>query len=195
VAGPLLLVAGLGFEAAPIARAGRHRRLPVTVLVAGPGPERARTLAQALTPPPRLLLGVGLAGALRPLPRGSIVVPESVGAPGKPDLTPTLPLPGFPPKGRLLTMPTVIAEPKEKGHLAAEALAVDQESYLWLTLAAEAGIPMGILRVVLDGPEDALPHRSSPSSWLTLPALAANALAARQVLTSTVLALSEELLR
>jgi adenosylhomocysteine nucleosidase len=193
---PVLLVSGLSFEAEPVAAGLRRQRLPARVVVAGPGPLRAERLTAFLAERPAAVVGFGLCGALDPsLGAGAVVVPRTVGMAGAEDLPTTLPVPGRAAQGRLLTVVLPVANPSEKARLASEAVAVDQESYVWLRAARAAGIPMAILRMVLDGAGEPLPMWSKPESWISALTLPGRALALRRRLTDAVLALLPDLLR
>lgn len=139
---------------------------------------------------PRGVLALGFAGALGPLQAGTLVVAREVlpapGGAGEPipisgDLqarlleaarrcrTPVV-------EGALVTATSLVARPREKARLgrATGALAVDMESLAVVREARRAGVPVGVVRAVLDEADEALPpfaiamaHGAGP--WLVAP--------------------------
>lgn len=114
---------------------------------------------------PRLLLSLGFSGSLRPdLSVGSLVLAtEVVDCEGNcwPALHPTDFAAHTSALGRLLTMPDLIGDPKEKQRLGRQndALAVDMESAVAARLCHERHIPFACVRAVSDDCATALsPH-------------------------------------
>ncbi|MFN4260145.1 MAG: hypothetical protein ACK4RK_12685 [Gemmataceae bacterium] len=149
--------------------------LTLLVLQTGIGADRtAAALTWLLQAPllgnvpyrPRVVLSAGFAGALREgLRAGDVVLAtEIVDAQGSrwPATWPgELPAGEWRPplrRGRLLTMPHLVGDPKEKQRLGQtqDAWAVDMESAIVAQACTRAGIPFGCLRVVTDDVHTAL---------------------------------------
>jgi nucleoside phosphorylase len=136
----------------------------------GMGPERARQAAMA-SPPTRSMLVWGCAGGLVPeCAPGTILVANRVvddrGAEW--DVPLATPLAswaaehGLPVRqGTLLTTAEALVTRDAKRHAAARgAVAVDMEAAAIVQVAAQRRLPVAVVRVVLDGVDDALPPPS-----------------------------------
>jgi adenosylhomocysteine nucleosidase len=118
---------------------------------------------------PKLVLSAGFSGALRPQQRVGdlILATEVVDQDGRswPTTWPGELPPGEwrPPlaRGRILTMPALIADPALKKSLGErfDALAVDMESATLAQLCQQQNIPFGCLRVISDGLDTPLSPR------------------------------------
>ncbi len=185
----ILIVTGLQREAAILRRAltsaragsapeGSAPGLPapdIAVTCGGPGPAGvARAVQTALGDEgvakpggrPRLLLSMGLAGALVPGPgAGDVCWPVEVAdaqdrvhraAPLPPDVAARF---GIMVGGRLFSSaePLADAPAKAAAHADHGALLVDMESFALAEIAARLAIPFGALRVVADEAGDRLP--------------------------------------
>lgn len=141
------------------------------VVQSGPGAARAAVAAEhALDAGASLLVSWGLAGGLdAKLAPGTIVAPRRVlqrdAAPLAVDaswhsrlmvLADEFPFE----QGDVLTVPAALesAEAKHAAAAASGAVAVDMESAAIAAVAARAGVPFVVLRVVFDGVADALPR-------------------------------------
>jgi hypothetical protein len=163
------VIVGLELEAKALgAASGEH--CP-SVYVSGPGDERARiAAARAIDAGARGLISFGLAGGLLPeAAPGTVVLPATivseagewrVDAPWHDGLKRALA-----PRFRMIeasvfSSAAVVTTPLAKAALAARtgAAAVDMESAAVASTAAAAGLPFVAVRVVADGPEDALPE-------------------------------------
>lgn len=166
----IAFIAALALESASL-----RRHLPRTpgwlVLQSGPGRERAaRAAERAVEQGAGLLVSWGLAGGLADgLAPGSVLLPHQVveagGEPAPVDAAwhariatavGARPLE----HGTLLTAPAAVESPAAKRAAAAAtgAVAVDMESAGVAAAAARARVPFVVLRVVVDGVDDALPH-------------------------------------
>lgn len=192
--GDVLIIGALRFELAGLRRRPelRNCRFGVT----GMGRSRARTALGALlrVHRPSVVLGVGLCGGLSD---GSepfdLAVPYSAVCEGDEEER-TLDGRGLAQKmavscrcrtGRMLSVSRVAATPAEKHRLACLYAAdwVDQETFGWCEAAQDGSVPFIALRVVLDGPYDALPVWRAPRTWPAACSLPAAALRARRILT------------
>jgi adenosylhomocysteine nucleosidase len=138
--------------------------------VSGPGLAQARTAAlEAVEQGASALIGWGLAGGLSAeAVSGAVLLPEQLlseagswpaDTPWRARIADALEPDFRPLAGTLYSAPAVLKDPAAKAALAAAtgAAAVDMESAAIARVAFEAGIPCLILRVVADGPGDALP--------------------------------------
>jgi nucleoside phosphorylase len=169
----LALVVALDVERAVLARI--HRRLGLAaqlpILQSGQGSTHARrTAGEALNAGARALLCIGLAGGLAAdVASGDIIVARRVvdetGAAWSCDAAwvdaIVRRLGGRVHAGTLLSAATVIGTPAAKAAAAARygALACDMEAAAIARVAAESGVPFVAVRVISDGPQDALPSR------------------------------------
>lgn len=167
----LALVVALDVERAVLAR--MHRRLGLAahlrVLQSGQGAVHARrTAGEAVSAGAEALLCIGLAGGLSAdVASGDIVVARTVvdetGAAWRCDAAwvdaIVRRLGGRVHVGTLLSASTVIGTPAAKTAAAARygALACDMEAAAVALVAAESGVPFVAVRVISDGPDDALP--------------------------------------
>ncbi len=157
---PLIgVICGAQAEAAALGALWRDTRLMVVFSGARPG--RAEAQARAcLAAGCRALLSFGTAGGLAPgLAPGALLAPAAVLAG---DGTRWEPAPWLVPQGTagdLLGADRLVADPAAKAalHAGTGAVAVDMESHRVARVAAEAGLPFGLLRAVLDPVERALP--------------------------------------
>jgi adenosylhomocysteine nucleosidase len=167
------VVAALGIERRCLARGLRGGgRWTVTVRQCGPGAVRARQTAEtAAAEGAAGLISWGLAGGLAAgTEPGTVVLPSRVLQAGAgtafgvdaawrdrlaAELGPRLRLH----EGPLLAVDEVLHDPADKARAASKsgAAAADMESAGVAAAAAAAGLPFVVLRVVADGPEDALP--------------------------------------
>jgi adenosylhomocysteine nucleosidase len=166
----IAIVAALEAECVSLHRAVA-RGAPWLVVQSGPGEARAAAAAErALAAGAVGLLSWGLAGGLdaRVAP-GTIVVPRRVlrehGAPYAVATEWHEHLAGRAralgvSDGDLLTVTAALHSPQEKqaAHAATGAVAVDMESAAIADVAARAGVPFAVTRVVVDGAADALPR-------------------------------------
>lgn len=140
------------------------------LLVSGPGLERAaQTARQAIATGARALISLGLAGGLaREAQTGAVCLPLKLIGPGGEwpadgqwqarvaaaidSIAPMI-------DGPVYSSRSVLTDPDEKRRLAEQtgAVAVDMESAAIAEAAADAGVQFIALRIVADGPEDALP--------------------------------------
>lgn len=177
----ILIITGLEREAAILRRAlTRARRAAearaastdvpaVAVACGGPGPAGvacALETAPAGGGRPRLLLSMGLAGALIPgLAAGDVCWPaELLSEAGEVRSTATLPRNtalrfGIRCGGRLLSCSQPLADRRTKAFAHADhgAQLVDMESFALAEIAARRAIPFAVLRVVADEAGDRLP--------------------------------------
>lgn len=167
------IVTGMASEVRALRRAaGAGAR----ALCLGPGPEAAaRAARQLLDDGARALVSAGLCGALDPaLEAGSLVLPARIvsradparswmaDAPWHAAVAGRLGAQGPIATGAMLGSDTAVVSVAGKHSLAARtgAVAVDMESHAVAAVAAEAGVPLLVLRAVADSADDALP------SWL-----------------------------
>ena len=135
------------------------------LVVSGMGADAARRAGQTLlTAGAEALVSVGTAGALQPdLQPGDLCIPEQIlwqsqNFPTAPVLVESFQR-RFPTAraGALLSLPQVLSDPQEKAKYAEQALAVDMESGVLAALAAQQGVPVLALRVVIDTHDTRLP--------------------------------------
>lgn len=132
---------------------------------------------------PSAVLGVGFCGGLRDSAGcGHVAVPAEVVSDRGGD--PVALRVGPRARGRMVSVARVAADPEEKARLARRFGAdyVDQESYGWALAAARFGLPLTVVRVVLDGPGDVLPTWHRPASWPSAALLPVRAFAVRRIL-------------
>ena len=158
----ILILAALREEVAKIRRSDR-----VTVALTGDGAARAwRGAAAAIErTAPRLVIGIGIAGALSSdLCRGDLVVARTIvdenGAWNACD--PAMVTVSMEAGGKPVTLVTTgaIATPLEKRNLAGSlegSAAVDLESAAWQRAATERSLPFTTIRCILDTADEALP--------------------------------------
>lgn len=200
-----LWLCALRFEASALANASRH--LNVQVVTTGVGPVRAKetTIQQIETIQPDYLVGLGFCGGLRAgVARGDIVIPSEVmdGASGETIRVASVPsevlerLRASTPSQRtryggnlhqgerMVSVDRIAGsvEAKRRLHDSSNASFVDQESYTFAAVAKTYGLPISIIRVVLDGPGDRLPSWRTPKDWPTVFRIPYQAIAARSVL-------------
>jgi adenosylhomocysteine nucleosidase len=151
---------------------GRAAASHPAVYCSGPGPERAaRAAARAIEAGARALVSFGLAGGLRAdAEPGTVLLPARVvdaagafesDALWRERLAAML-APGFRVlEAPLVSVDRVVTEVADKAALAGRfgAAAVDLESAAIARAAARARLPFVALRVVADGPSDALPAK------------------------------------
>ena len=164
-----LIVAALPFEVG-----GLKGVAPCSMVVTGPGPERARQgLTRALVQvTPSWIVAMGFCGGLheafKPL---SWAIPEVVAsALDRGQAAPPIacaPWPLLPAAGRLVTVGQLQPTARAKAELGAvtDAYWVDMESYPWAVIAQAAGIPFTVVRIVLDGVSESVPTRDNWRSW------------------------------
>jgi adenosylhomocysteine nucleosidase len=220
----IALVAALEAECESLHRAVA-RGAPWLVVQSGPGEARAVVAAErALAAGAIGLISWGLAGGIDvTVAPGTIVVPRRVlrehGAAYA--VTPewherlaaragTLGMSA----GDLLTVAAALHSPREKqaAHAATGAVAVDMESAAIAAVAARAGVPFAVARVVVDGAADALPRNAegwvdergarrlspvlravvTPSEWSVLATLGRRFAVARRALERFAEALAAE---
>jgi adenosylhomocysteine nucleosidase len=139
------------------------------VVCSGPGSEKAAAAARAATAESSAgLLVWGFAGGLSVAP-GTIVLPRAVVAAGRRYATAAnwqdriaaaLASGQTVTDGDLYSASGVIDRPRDKRALAERsgAVAVDLEAAAIGRVACERGVPFAVVKIVLDGPEDALPR-------------------------------------
>ncbi len=176
----VLLCAATAFEARLLARSvglapGRrpepHPGPRIVLVRVGVGAPLLPALPPpGVSPPVTALLGVGLCGGLATAAApGTVVVATAIQDAGggkrpchagwgamahRAAVAERVPLLG----GPVFWSPRLLLSPEEKAAAAATgAVAVDMESGPLLAFAADRGLPFAALRVVLDGPEEALP--------------------------------------
>lgn len=172
----IAFVAALALECSSLRR--QLPRAPSWLVVqSGPGAARAaRAAAQAIDGGARVLVSWGLAGGLSAaLAPGAAVLPRRILSPSGESwnadavwhsrvaaLAVELGLEC----GDLLSVPAALESPAAKRSAAAStgAVAVDMESAAVAAAAARAGVPFLVLRVVVDGRDDALPAHSE--QWI-----------------------------
>jgi adenosylhomocysteine nucleosidase len=105
---------------------------------------------------PRLLISVGFSGALKPEQRaGDLVLATEVGGPQGhrwPAVRPAVWANRDIAAGRLLTVPQLVSDPREKQRLGRQydALAVDMECVVAARLCHQHNVPFACLRVISD---------------------------------------------
>lgn len=162
---------GLALEAGRLAAVA-----PDLPIASGAGPAARAAVGGLLEAGAEALLGFGLAGGLGPeVGTGDLIVATAVVEAGgrahacdqawQTHLQAVLTGPHRVRSGPLLGADRVLLEPAEKRALAAAtgALAVDTESHHLAALAAEAGRPFAVLRVVVDRAGDRLPPFAAAS--------------------------------
>lgn len=167
------VIVALGLERRsldPVTRIGNA----VTVLQSGPGPERAAAAARGVVRSgATALMSWGIAGGLveRAQP-GTVVIPDAVidvdGSELEVDprlrleLIEALRVAPDLLAGRIVSVERILATPAAKTCSASVsgAVAADMESGAIARVAAEAGLPFVVVRVVADGPSDFLPRHA-----------------------------------
>jgi adenosylhomocysteine nucleosidase len=184
--GRTLAVAALPFEAGAWSRYADGRRL--VVRITGMGSKAAGALEEAIRAErPDRVVGFGLCGGIAPGARtGTLAVPAWVGLEEGCTRMALAALPLLAAEGGMWTVPTVVARPAAKRDLWQRTGAswVDQEAAHWASVCATLDIPCSVVKVVIDGPDAALPTRRDISSWAALPGLPLRAWAARHVLAA-----------
>lgn len=187
--GPLHLIVALASEFSCLPRGPLRRQ---RALRCGPGPAAAEFAARAaIRDGAGGLLVFGFAGGIaRGSVCGSVVLPEHVqdadgqrlatDAAWRARLAAALPTGIRAEAGDLVASEIVVTTPAAKrGRAAATgAVALDMESAAVAAVALEAAIPFVVLKVVIDGPDDALPPdiahwvdgygRARIAPWLTV---------------------------
>lgn len=161
---PFIVVAtGLSFEA-------RMARSEWTRVCCGRGTHMAVALATAIAPECRGILSFGIAGGIDPQLRpGAVIVASSViGANGVKGALPTderwaqglLRACFHPLHAPVLGVDAPAVEPADKLRLFRQtgAAAVDMESHIAASVAAEHGLPLAVLRVVADPVDQRIPQ-------------------------------------
>jgi adenosylhomocysteine nucleosidase len=139
-------------------------RRDVWAVETGVGPaasERALDWLLAQAPRPAFVLSAGFSGALRPgLRVGDLLLADRVADAGGGDWEATWPPSGAAdlPRGRLLTVPSLVGDPAEKRRLGERfgADAADMETAAVARRCAAAGVPFGCLRAISDDVETPL---------------------------------------
>ncbi len=156
----MIVVVGLAFEARIAAGPGLH------VICGGNGKNLPATISAAIADGCRGLLSFGVAGGLDPaLQPGTCVIGSAVLSgkrrmptddPWSQRLLQTIPNPVH---GTLLGVPAPIACPDAKRalYLTTGALAVDMESHVVASMAAQHGVPMAAIRVITDPAKRTIP--------------------------------------
>jgi adenosylhomocysteine nucleosidase len=179
----VLVVAALPFELGAMRGQAGSYRWGVT----GVGQRAAAGLTSLIERHrPRAVVGIGFCGGLRQdAQRGTVAIPAEVVDERGGSPIAFYPHPGG--WGRIGSVGRVAADPGEKARLRERSGAdwVDQESYAWARVAARRGIPLTVVRVVLDGPHEFLPTWGRPESWPAALFLPARALWARRILRET----------
>lgn len=132
---------------------------------------------------PRAVVGIGFCGGLgERAHRGAVAIPAEVVSEHGGNPLAFTPCPGA--GGRIVSVRRIAADPDGKARLAERFAAdyVDQESYGWAQAAAEAGVALAVVRVVLDGPGEFLPTWRRPASWPGACLLPARAWRIRRIL-------------
>lgn len=179
------IVVALASEAATLARAVKPERLTTlpegaTLYLSGMGPEAARRAAVTLAEAGAQALAVfGVAGALSSqLPNGRLFCPERItdeegrDYPADPawraGLQRRLAMP-VQMAGSLLSVAAPLLTPAAKAaaHQRRGALAVDMESAAVAAVARERGLPLLVLRAIVDQHDDAIPWalNDAVDSW------------------------------
>ena len=166
----IAVIAALELEADILRRVPRFSESPIHV--SGPGPERAGAAAlRAVEAGAEALVVWGVAGGLtQNADCGTVMLPARILADGGAwssdaswceRIASALGSGLAPVDLPLFSMDHVLSDPEQKGALAGSsgAAAVDMESAAVARVAAEAGLPFVVLRVVADGPDDALPDK------------------------------------
>jgi adenosylhomocysteine nucleosidase len=147
----------------------------IFVIQSGPGADAAnRSALYAVANGATALISWGLAGGLNPAAvPGTLILPKRVVAPGLATLETTgqwrsrleslCPSDLSVNSGDLATVPRVLLTPAEKAlaEIELSAVAADMESWAIGDVARRAGLPFAVVRVIVDGPEDALPEQIS----------------------------------
>jgi len=167
-AAQVAVIAALELEARTLRRP--RSALPATVYVSGPGRARAEaSAARAVTAGACAMLSWGLAGGLDSSVRtGTVIVPAHVidesGSLATHDawrraIVARLDADFIISEGPLYSADAVVTSVTDKRAIARRtgAVAVDMESAGIARVASRAGLPFLALRVVADGPDDALP--------------------------------------
>jgi nucleoside phosphorylase len=173
----LLVVAALRFES--ISSKQWH------TVVTGAGPERARSGLEAVLNRihPDHILAVGLCGGLNPVDAiGAYAIPTELVAGYDYGVYACAPWPGITAQGRLVSVCKLAATPEEKARLREQHNArwVDMETFAWASVAAAQGIPLTVIRVIVDGARDYIPSWQVRKSWGSALTLAMHALLARR---------------
>nr|WP_243239273.1 hypothetical protein [Sulfobacillus harzensis] len=156
------------------------------------GRERARHgLQQAVEHRcPQRILAVGLSGGLHPNARtGESGEPAWVVGENPGDRPiPLNPWPGHRPRGGLVTVHQLAANPAAKAQLRDRFQAdwVDMETYAWAQVARQGNIPLTVIRVVVDGPASWMPTWRRITSWPAAVGLPWRSWVAQRVLTRQV---------
>src|ERR1044071_4035832 len=157
----MIAVVGMAFEARIAARLG------VPVVCGGDGTHLEKSLARAMAAGCRGLISFGVAGGLAPgLKPGTCIIGSSVIDEGEERLTDArwsqrlrriIPDTQY---GPLLGVrqPIALAEDKSALHEKTGALAVDMESHVVARAAAQHGVPLAAIRVVVDPVERTIPR-------------------------------------
>ncbi|MFW5832695.1 MAG: 5'-methylthioadenosine nucleosidase [Pseudomonadota bacterium] len=157
------VVVGLERERRSLVRGWGHGYAPMPLLAVAMGPEAATRAAEhLLASGAEFLVAFGTAGALDPALRpGDLVVPDTVGDGDtsirlqQDDLRARLEASG----GRLLGVRTPLVEIDAKIDAAARGFAaVDMESFAVARVAGEAGVPVRVVRAIVDPARRRLPH-------------------------------------
>ncbi|HBS28661.1 MAG TPA: hypothetical protein DEB06_04235 [Phycisphaerales bacterium] len=153
-----VVICPLAYERSFLTRALKGR---ATLLVSGPGPDRAARAVEAVgghaNPKPPLVVLCGTAGALRdcePAPRVGAVIDSEARRWEAPAL-----VPGSDAPVAVLGLDEVVASPARKAQLAGAfgAHLVDTESASFAEACERLGLRWAIVRAVSDGPREALP--------------------------------------
>lgn len=177
-ASKLAIVVALGVERACLASAPTRAGDNTLVVQSGPGLERAAAAARsAIAGGARALMSFGLAGGVAPgVAPGAVVLPERivtetarswrVDAAWRTALAELLAAEFELANGALLSTARVLVEPEDKAAAfhTHGAVACDMESAAICAVAAEAGLPSVVVRVVADTLEDRLP--ADVATWV-----------------------------
>jgi adenosylhomocysteine nucleosidase len=157
----MIAVVGMAFEARIAARLG------VPVVCGGDGRHLERSLARAMAAGCKGLISFGVAGGLAPgLKPGTCIIASSILDEGEERLTDErwsqrlrriIPDTAH---GPLLGVhePIALADQKSALHRKTGALAVDMESHVVARAAAQHGVPLAAIRVVVDPVERTIPR-------------------------------------
>ena len=177
----ILVVFAVEAEFAPWKRRWKFRKLPgglprfeaqfggarVSAVLSGMGQEHALEVARRVLPErPDICISTGLAGALRGEYRvGEILAARLVSEVGEPlavashpELLSTAVDCGARQIERFATSRTIVARAEEKRSLAAQAEAVEMESYTILAEAARYGVPAVAIRAISDTVDFDMPY-------------------------------------
>jgi nucleoside phosphorylase len=167
--------------------AGRLGSRALAIIEAGVGRTAAELATQLVIDghrPRQAIIAAGLCGGLDPaIPRGAIIVPDTLGHTDAADTRPLSPLPPRPGNrqppagGLLMTSDTVVSTPaaKQALHAATGAVAVDMESWWIAAVAARAGLPCHVIRAVSDTAAESIPSDIAMLAAITSPARQAGA--------------------